>query len=365
MKQNTRIIYALPMLIFALCASRANATPVHMYANGISAHNIAVIQRSIITTAMGAFAESAAGAINTQHTPTIAHAQKADTSVYGHPTMYGEYGDDGSVFSTRGRSGGDVTSHPSLSNAWINWQHYNQDARFKDMVDADSDFDNIIIGVSGTDTQFDHGIAKWGVYGGYINGTQDNKVIEIDENAGYFGLYGGYDFGDLDIAASVNSGALTNHVHHNFGHDEYVNLWTGAAINTQHNIELDRTFSLQPGIYAGYTWIRSADYTSASGEHIANQNFNMFELTPGLRAIKSLGDGWFGNLSARYVFNFVGGGDATVNSIGIDALDLGNYSEYGIGFEKSVDAFYLSANLNRRDGRISGWFGGINLKYLF
>ena len=64
---------------------------------------------------------------------------------------------------------------------------------------------------------------------------------------------------------AANAGALYNSAENTYGTDEFANMWAGVAVNATYNITLDDTFTLQPGVYAGYTWIGAADYLSKSG----------------------------------------------------------------------------------------------------
>ncbi len=369
--------FALSALIIGATTGGACAAQPHVYANTISAHNISVMQHSIMLNAMQTYQGSAAAALGnrakiTDIVPVSARESKNTPDLYGrmpiYGTMplYGEYGDDGAATSiTRGRNGGDEYGRPVLNSMWLNWAHYGDDAKFRHYDRLDSDYDVVMIGIAGGDAQWGIGISQWGLFGGYVGGTQENDFLNIDEDGGYWGLYSGYGIGNFNLSVIANGGALYNRAETEFGTDEYANMWAGAAARATYNIALDDTFTLQPGVYAGYTWIKSANYTSQSGENIANKNFNMFEITPALRAIKHIGKGWFGFIGAQYIFEFANGGDTTVNGTKLSTLETENYAEYGIGIEKSIDRFNLTLQLSRRDGGRTGWAGGLNLKYIF
>lgn len=104
---------------------------------------------------------------------------------------------------------------------------------------------------------------------------------------------------------------------------------------------------------------------SMSGDTVANQNLNVFEVAPEIRAIKHIGKGWFGSLNFKYAFMMGNGGDVVINGNVMEELETRDYAEYGIGIEKSIDRFNVALNLNRRDGGRTGWSGGFNLKYIF
>lgn len=372
-----------------ICASARGATatpmaPGHLYANGISARNIAAIQHSVTTRAFQSFEGSAAAALGTRAklgrfaqlsspAPTVTikpAAAPADASklygrapVYGTMKQYGEWNDDGTV--TRGRSGGDIVALPVLNSAWTDWQHYGDDVKYDHLDRLDTDYDLIMLGVAGGRAMWHNGVSEWGVYTGYVGGSQENKFMDMKQDGGYVGLYGGYSYRQFNLNTSVHGGALSNRAENTFGTDEFSNMWAGAAVNVTYNIAIDDTFTLQPGVYGAYTWIKSANYTADSGHRIQNDNFNMFEVTPGVRAIKQVADGWFATATVKYVFSFENGGKMSINGTEFSELDGTNYSEYGLGIEKSINRFNIALNLGRRDGGRTGWHGGVGMKYIF
>ena len=91
----------------------------------------------------------------------------------------------------------------------------------------------------------------------------------------------------------------------------------------------------------------------------------MFEISPAIRFIKHIGNGWFGAMHAKYVMIFDEGGETKVNGTKIGTLDSGHFTEYGLSLEKTIDRFNITANIGRRDGSHTGWMGGFNLKYIF
>lgn len=342
----------------------------HAYSNSVSAQNIVAIQHAIMSNAMQTFEGTAAAALGTRTDINEYMPNKKATPItpsarnmYGTMRKYGEYNDDGTA--TQGRSGGNEYFTPIINSVWATWQHYNDDLKFNNYDKLNTDYDLIMLGLSGGRTQIAGGISDWGIYGGYVGGNMENKFINMDENGGYFGIYGGYNIGSLNISASANMGAIYNQSENIYGTDEYANLWSGVAVNATYNIALDKTFTLQPAIYAGYTWVQSANYISASGDAISNDNLNAFEITPALRAIKHIGKGWFGFANVKYVMMFGNGADTFVDSVALSELETDNYFEYGLGIEKSIDRFNISININRHDGGRDGWNGGFNFKYLF
>lgn len=362
-------IFAISALSIATI-SPAMAADSHVYANNITTHNIAVLQDTITSGAFRSFRGSMNATLGNQSILSARATQSNEdpyktygrAPMYGTASIYGEYNDDGSA----GRSGGDLANaNAALNNIWINWQHISDNAKFDDFERLDSKFDVGMFGIAGGLSELMGGVSKWGMYAGYIDGAQNNSEIQIDENGGFFGIYNGNIFGSFGLYATINGGVLNNSVTGIHGTDEFSNFWMGGIVNATYDIALDRSFTLQPGIHAGYTWIRSENYTSASGDIVHNDSTSFIEIAPALRAIKHIGNGWFGSLNAKYVMIIANGGDLSVNTTSIDSLESDNYTEYGLSLEKSVSHFNLSAHFGRRDGARDGWIGGLDIKYMF
>ena len=345
----------------------AYAAPVsHLHANGIVANNIVVMQRAALMNAFdnfdGSFAVSLGHHTIQEPTDEPTEEPKADPARdYGKMPVYGEYGDDGTVFLS-GRSGGEYSI---MNSNWFDWQHSKDHTKFDDFSDMNSRHDLMTLGISGGHNRINGGFSEWGVFGGLAIAKEDNSIVDISERGGFVGLYSGYHMYGFNVAVAGNFGALYNSAESGFGTDNFTNIWLGGALNASYDIVLDGTFTLQPGVYIGYTWIKSPDYKSESGDRISNNDFNMIGVSPSLRAIKHVVDEWYGALSVRYAFNSTNGGDATVAGVGLPDLDLMNYTEYGISIEKNIEHMNVSVSLNRRDGGRTGWTGGLQIRYLF
>lgn len=354
----------LPSMLL-LCET-AHAFAPHTYANSITAHNIAALQHSITSTAIQSFDGSISLALphrqynGAHNTKTKASDEYGRAPMYGTMSIYGEYNDD----SRAGRSGGD-TSNAALNSIWFNWQHLGDDVNFDNFPSLESEFNTFTMGLAGGRAKMGNGISEWGIYVGYVGGDLENKDMKINSHGGYFGVYNGFDLERFSISTTINGGAFSNSADTHFGTDDYSNFWVGGAINAKYDMILDSQTTLRPELHAGYTWIQSEDYTSASGAIIDNDAFSMFELTPGLRLIRHIGAEWYGSLNAKYVIFFANGGDMTVNDIKAHHLNETNFFEYSITLEKSVHNLNISGNIGRHEGPRDGWIGGLNIKYIF
>ena len=335
----------------------------HLHANGVAANNIAVMQHTLMLNAFEHFDGSMARIIRARPT-AVPQESDFDTPVpthdkYGEMLYYGEYGDDGTVFQ-KGRNGGDSFASSSL---WLDWQHTQDRAKFKDFKSVRSTLDMISIGFSNEPEYTANTYSKFGGFGGVALSHEDAHSTDLSETGEYVGLYYGYQTNGLTLQTAANFGALFTDADTDFGDHDFTNLWAGAAINASYNFFLDNESVLQPNVYAGYTWIRTNNYDPQPD--VSTDAFHMFEVSPGLRVITHITDGWYGAMSARYVFNFATGGDTSFAGVALPDLELQNYAEYGLGFEKSIDRFNFALVINRRDGGHTGWNGNIRMRYVF
>lgn len=336
-------------------------------ANGMITNNIAAIQHSIIHNTFDKFGSATdmgeyALPEEKQKITDKAEHEKCPP-VYGKMRPYGEYNDDGSA--TIGHSGGDDADITSSNYNWFNWLHAQDKVKYKDFDKADSRYDLVEMGFSNEPHMFDNGYSQFGGFGGLIIAQEKDTGFKIEENGGFIGLFQGYHIGDFNIQGAADFGALFSDTKATLGDYDYTHFWAGAGLNISYDIALKNWFTLQPGVYGGYTWIYSKGYESATGNSISIDSVHMMELAPAMRAITRFGNGWYGALSGRYVFNFNHGGDATVAGTKIPELELMNYAEYGLSIEKNADRFGIGVSLNRRDGGRTGWLGGLHVKYIF
>jgi hypothetical protein len=361
----------LALVVGGIIPLGANAANVpYINANGIATHNIMVIQHSAIlnafnhfdglhnTTSFTGFAETAKPHIDNNNDNNV------DSDIYGKMPTYGEYGDDGTVFLPgRGRSGGDeiATGAP----LWLDWHHTQDSAKFDKYKSVDSRNDLISVGFANTPKQLSNGYSQFGGFGGFVSSEEDAGDVDLHETGGYIGLYNGYRLDNMHINMAANFGTMYTDIESLLGDQNLTNVYMGAATNISYDIVLENALVLQPGLYAGYTWVYSHGYESGTEHSVSFNDFNAFELSPSVRAITQVGDGWYAALSARYAFNFTSGGDADMHNPTVSELDMDDYGEYGISFEKNMDRFNFAAVLSYRNGGRTGWNGGVRMQYRF
>ncbi len=376
--KSISLFSVITALAFAATCQNASAGTSTAYANAISGHNIGNIQSSIISDAMHSFSSSKTrdlllskpvAKIKKEQTKTAKTAKPKQDTFYGKMPTYGEYGDDGTIFATSGKSSGDNTNARAyINNLWFNWNHFNHNSIFDgaETSPASTDYDLLMFGMGiDTDADSNSNFSDLGLFGGHIGGSQKTDNFKIEESGGFIGLYKGYASGNFNISSAINAGALLNTAQNLSTSDDYTNTWMGAALQASYDYSVDDTFILQPSIYVGYTWVKSANYTSQNLETYNNDNLNSIDIIPKLSAIKHIGNGWIGSLNAKYAISDISGGQLKINNAKTASIQTGNYTEIGIGLEKSIERFTMSANINHRDGSNDGWNGGMQLKYAF
>lgn len=341
-----------------------------LQANSITAGNIAVMQHSVMLNAFDNFGASMTRVIaerpvaesNVIIPKDEPISQELPTDQYGKMLFYGEYGDDGTVFSkTRGRSGGDSSEIPAL---WLNWQHAQDYAKFDKFKRVDSNYDLMSLGISDDYAYADGDYSSFGGFGGLAIAHEDSQSIKLSEAGEYVGLYYAYHVNNgFVLQTAADGGALFTDAKSDYGKHDFTNLWLGVAANALYNVYLDDVSVLQPSLYIGYTWIHANGYKPQP--NVTTNDFGIFELSPAIKAITHIADGWYASMSVRYVANFTNGGETHDAGVVMPNVELMNYYEYGLSVEKSLSHFNFVASINRRDAGRTGWNGNIRMIYAF
>lgn len=317
----------------------------------ISATSIATLQHTIT---QGLFSSYSHRAAPTSAIPAIDHH-----SIYGSAPLYGEYNDDGTI----GRSGGD--SGRPLSNIWLDWQHSYDDIIASDFDRFNSRHDIITAGIYGNQITTNNGHYNWNFYGGYINGTLENPTLTSKEHGGFIGLHNKLHTHNFIINSTINTGSLKSTTDYATLSDDHTNVWFGIAGDIAYELELDNTFKIYPNLYIGYTWTKNQTQNELYSENLKNHTFGFFEISPALSAVKHIGSNWFGTLNIKYVNVLNADKNIKINDTTFELPTINGYTEYGLALEKHTENFVFRANINRHDGDLSGWAGGLNIKYIF
>ncbi len=264
---------------------------------------------------------------------------------------------------SQGIASGDM---PKTNNAWVSMIGFDDNVDFDSFQTVDSEMYSVVGGVNSNDIDLKSGTARVGVYAGYLDGEQKYDGNKIEQSGGYIGLNSSLRNGNAVLANTINTGYIRNEAKHSFGTDKYDTYWTGIALKGGYDYHLSNDLTIQPNIYAGYSFVNSEDYTSKSGAKIENDNLHLFEVAPGVKVSKDLQNNWNVSAQAKYVFVMDNGGDINADNAVLPNISADNYVEYGLGIDKTLNNNWeLSADINRRDGGREGWNGNISFKYNF
>ena len=342
-------------LIGILVSSVAHSADFGLYANSVSAHNIAAAQHEIanrVFTPMGKKSIRPSAQVAEKPAP-----EKHDPDSYGEMLYYGEFGDDTGVLPlVTGRTGGDASDEYLR----IGWQHFSDNVKFKSNPHLKSTSDLAFIAYGN-----EFNASRMEFFGGYSGAHTKNNAIDMDTDGAFIGASFGKKFGDLELAAMADFGIAANDVTSDVYGDDFNNFYAGIMANAAYTYGFDGGVFLRPALRAGYTWVNSASYITKAGTNVSNKDFGFFELTPMLDVTGDVGDGFSIGAHVGYVLNFKTGGATNIDYINIPQLDINNYFEYGITLAQNFEGFSINLNLGRHDGARNGWNGGAEFKYVF
>ncbi len=267
------------------------------------------------------------------------------------------------TFKPIGRASGD---EPYSNHAWVSLFGADDNVEFDSFETVDSEMMSLAGGFNSDKIKLGDSYVGYGIYAGYLNGEGKYTGNEIDQEGGYIGLSSSLQNGNFVMAGTINGGFIKNEAKHSFGTDKYDTYWTGLSLKTGYDYHVNNSLTIQPNVYAGYSFVNSEDYTSKSGAKIKNDNLHLFEVAPGLKVNQTFANGWNGFAQAKYAFVMDNGGDTNVDSVVLPNISVKDYVEYGLGVEKDIRSDWsLAATINRRDGGRQGWNGSLTVKYNF
>lgn len=294
------------------------------------------------------------------------------TSTVGHTVDFLQYNIANTAFkglntnksaNKEGIAGGDI---PRADNAWVSIIGFDDNVDFDKFQTVDSQMMSVIGGVTSDTQQTSLGNTTYGVYAGYMDGELEYDGNKIDQSGGYVGFGARVEKGNVIAQSVINGGFIRNEDKHSFGTDKFDTYWAGAALKGGYDYKLNNGITIQPNMYAGYTFVNNEDYTSKSGAKIKNDKLHLFEVAPGLKVSKDFENGWNGFAQVKYAFVMDNGGDVEVNNTTLPNISADDYVEYGVGVDKELsDSWNISVSANRRDGGREGWNGNIEFKYNF
>lgn len=84
----------------------------------------------------------------------------------------------------------------------------------------------------------------------------------------------------------------------------------------------------------GYSFINTFDYTNASGVQISSDPLNAITISPGIKAIMNLKNGWQPYASVSMMWNILDKSKVTANDISLPDMSIKPFVQYGVGIQR-------------------------------
>ncbi len=192
----------------------------------------------------------------------------------------------------------------------------------------------------GGDSEYQPLKRGWGTvitpYIGYNGSSQSYSGVSTTTNGGILGLTQTFYRGNFYTALTINAGASNGESHTMYGRENYTALMTGIASKTGYNFEFNNgKFIIQPSMLMAYTFVRTFDYTNASGVKISSEPLNSIQLHPTIKFMGNIKNGWQPYASVGMVWNILNETKFTANDVRLPEMSIKPYVEYGVGLQKN------------------------------
>ena len=176
---------------------------------------------------------------------------------------------------------------------------------------------------------------QYSAYVGYNGSHQNYDGTSVYQNGGTLGATGIWYKGDFFTALTANVGANAAEASTMYGHENFAMLMTGVASKTGYNWELARgKFIIQPSFLMSYSFVNTFDYTNAAGVRIKSNPLNAINITPGLKFIGNLKNGWQPYAGVQMVWNIMDKTHFKANDVALPDMSVKPYIQYGVGVQK-------------------------------
>ena len=176
---------------------------------------------------------------------------------------------------------------------------------------------------------------QYSAYVGY-NGSHQNYIgNSIYQNGGTLGASILWHKNNFFTALTANIGAGAAEASTMYGSEDFPMLMSGVASKTGYNWELARgKFIIQPSYLMSYSFVNTFDYTNAAGVRIKSDPLHAINITPGLKLIGNLKNGWQPYIGAQMVWNIMDKTDFMANNVALPDMSVKPYFQYGVGVQK-------------------------------
>ena len=198
----------------------------------------------------------------------------------------------------------------------------------------------------GTLVGYDTGVRKvsegWdGAFTGYIGYTrasQEYGDMEAYQSGGLIGGTLSLYKGDFFTATTLSAGIIETNSKSVFGKDDYTTMLSGVGNKTGYNFEFAKgKYIIQPSLLLAYSYINTEDYTNALKVKIENKGMHAFQISPGVRVIANLDNGWKPYVELSKVWNVDNEAKTTADGVALPKMYVKPYMQYGLGVQGGVE----------------------------
>ena len=253
--------------------------------------------------------------------------------------------------SPAGLASGDVMA----GRAWMRPFMSDEEVSLDNGPKVDNRVWGMLVGLDSRKVYFDN---CWdGVFSGYVGTTgsrQKYDGVRINQKAAVLGASAMFKRGEFWTGLTANVMYGDGKAHTRFGTDDFHNLSTGFAMKAGRNFYLGDGFTLQPSFMGSYTYVKTSDYTTSAGVDIDSDAIQIVQLTPGLRLMWDVGNGWMPYIGYSYYWNLVDDSKVKANNVVLPEISVKPYSEYALGVIKEWDVVDSYFQLVYRNGGREG-----------
>lgn len=178
----------------------------------------------------------------------------------------------------------------------------------------------------------------WGAYLGYNGSHQTYGRVGIYQNGATLGTVAGVYKGNFFSGLTVNAGANGCEANNMYGKENFGMFMTGIASKTAYNFEIgEGRFIIQPNYLMSYTFVNTFDYTNAAGVRIRTKPLNAIQISPGIKLIWNLNNGWQPYLGVNMIWNIIDKTEFKANDVSLPELSVKPFVAYGVGVRKIKD----------------------------
>lgn len=183
--------------------------------------------------------------------------------------------------------------------------------------------------------------AQFSLYAGYNGSHQTFSGNSLYQNGGSIGISGALYKENFFTAITANAGASVVDASTMYGSETFPMFMTGIASKTGYNWELaDGKFIVQPSYLMSYSFINTFNYTNAAGVSVNSSPLHAVNISPGIKFIGNLENGWHPYATVRMIWNLLDKTDFAAQQVSLPYLSVKPYVEYGIGIEKNGMTMY-------------------------